>query len=572
MAKGKYKDSVNKKSFRSIKTKVIVYFIVAVIIVGSTSLYPLISYKEPINKYNEVLENITLASSISTISSELYLSVRKLFNNMNDGELRLSNENMINTMTTSLSRLELNLVEESSLEIIRRTKTLVSNFVNNCNKGVDNDSGISTKERIEYIDAASKISGFITANIIELISSEVEYSMIVRKELEGTTTKILTLTLIILGSLLVICSLIGYSMATRISNPLRSIAKQADRIADGDLTMEKLKIRTKDETEALGDSFNKMLENLRVIISKLSDSSNQVRTISEQLSLTMNQSSSATEQIAVSIQSVAEGSQYQANLSEDNAITINEMYNNAKIILNSITSAKDSSGEAQMVTNDGNKTISEVIEQMNNINETIIDSARVSEGLHTKSEEIGQIIDVITSIAEQTNLLSLNAAIEAARAGEQGRGFSVVADEVRKLAEQSRFATQKISEIIKGIQEESRNMSDSMNKSIIEIKTGLNIANHAGEAFKKISQAISIVDAQINGMNSEIMQIEKSIYDIKVSEDKAIEIVREYAASCQDVAASIEEMSAGMEQIASTTSFLNQMSSELQGLVDGFKV
>ncbi len=81
---------------------------------------------------------------------------------------------------------------------------------------------------------------------------------------------------------------------------------------------------------------------------------------------------------------------------------------------------------------------------MTEINEVVGALAADIRDLGQQSEEIGQIVTLITGIADQTNLLALNAAIEAARAGEQGRGFAVVAEEVRKLAEQSARAAGKL--------------------------------------------------------------------------------------------------------------------------------
>ncbi len=98
----------------------------------------------------------------------------------------------------------------------------------------------------------------------------------------------------------------------------------------------------------------------------------------------------------------------------------------------------------------------QTIEGMNRIAQVVQESAKTIQELAKSSDQIGEIIGVIDDIADQTNLLALNAAIEAARAGEQGRGFAVVADEVRKLAERTTKATKEITDMIKGIQNDTK--------------------------------------------------------------------------------------------------------------------
>src|SRR2546430_15450758 len=93
---------------------------------------------------------------------------------------------------------------------------------------------------------------------------------------------------------------------------------------------------------------------------------------------------------------------------------------------------------------------------MNSIRDQIQETSKRIKRLGESSQEIGEIVELISDITEQTNVLALNAAIQAASAGEAGRGFTVVAEEVQRLAERSGEATKQIDAIVKTIQEIGR--------------------------------------------------------------------------------------------------------------------
>jgi len=382
---------------------------------------------------------------------------------------------------------------------------------------------------------------------------------------------IITLLIIVIAAALVLSISIGLLMTRLITKPIKDIQALFAETEQGDFTV-KGTYQSKDELGLLTSSFNKMVAGVRSIIETVGETSHQVASSSQELSASADESTKASEYISTTIQELAVGSDQQVESVENSRTVITGMTEFAGRISSNAEKAAATADQTAMMSLEGTKAINKVSTQMKSINETVVSLSEAFKHLTERSNEIGNITEVITSIAEQTNLLALNAAIEAARAGEQGKGFAVVADEVRKLAEQSAQSAEQITRLITIIQNDTKQTMNSVISATGEVKEGLVVVHEAGGAFQKIENSITEVVTQINDVTNLVKNLTAGASEIETAISGVKEVAETAAGGTQTVSAATQEQLASMEEIAAASQILAQNAEELQHLIQKFKI
>ncbi|MDT8899923.1 methyl-accepting chemotaxis protein [Anaeroselena agilis] len=366
-------------------------------------------------------------------------------------------------------------------------------------------------------------------------------------------------------------ALFAFILARGIAGPVQRLVEGVTLVAGGDLTRA-VSVESRDEIGTLAASFNKMVADLRALVSQVSDLAHKLAASSQELTASAEQSAQASGQVAASITEVAAGAGKQLEAVTVTAETVDRMSTGVRQMATDVRTAADLAGKAAQSAGEGGQAVEAAVSQMARIETTVNDSAAVVAKLGEQSEEIGQIIDTITDIAGQTNLLALNAAIEAARAGELGRGFAVVAEEVRKLAEQSQQAAGQIADLIGGIQAETAQAVTAMEKGTREVGEGAVLVTTAGQAFQSIVRLVGEVSSRsgevatiINGFAGDSEQTVKAVEGIRA-------ISRDTMGQAETVSAATEEQSASLEEIAASSRELATMAGELQAMVMRFRI
>ena len=303
-------------------------------------------------------------------------------------------------------------------------------------------------------------------------------------------------------------------VANSITQPIRETTDILKDIAhgEGDLTR-RIQINSSDEIGELGTWFNTFIKKIHDVIVDVGGVTGNV--------------AAASTQIAASSEHLAQGMNNQNNQVMQISSAIEEMSASIVEVARKSTDAASNASESGKVAQEGGQVVAETVNDMQSISQAVsLGAASVTE-LGKRSQQIGQIIEVINDIADQTNLLALNAAIEAARAGEHGRGFAVVADEVRKLADRTTKATDEIAQSINAIQTETQQAVKGMQVGTQQVESGVQRARQAGSSLEHI-----VAGAQ------------------------------EVAVLIQSIAAAAEEQSSASEQVARNVEAVSEVTSQ----------
>ncbi|MED2036881.1 methyl-accepting chemotaxis protein [Bacillus wiedmannii] len=375
---------------------------------------------------------------------------------------------------------------------------------------------------------------------------------------------------------LVICIIVAIILAWwfsgKLVKPIQQIDSKLKELSsqEGDLTA-RLQVNSNDEIGTIATSFNKMLENLQHIINRVQKTSVEVQNASENMLEKTNISREATIRVQSSMSSLNANIQSQASSMEESSTAMDDMAVSVQRIAESASSVTELAVTTSEQANDGSSVIQKSVSQMTTIHDAVNATSEVVERLITHTKYIDTAVQSISNIAEQTNLLALNASIEAARAGEQGKGFAVVADEVRKLAEQSKTAATDINQLLHQIQQDTETASSMMSQGRSEAFEGIHVIREAGNSFTTIVEQVNKVCTQMQDISATAEEMAASAEEMNASLNNIASISTEVSSETAATAQSAEQKVITMNEMTQTAKQMKQTIEELDQLVSHFK-
>lgn len=354
---------------------------------------------------------------------------------------------------------------------------------------------------------------------------------------------ILTISVVLLLSLLsVILALLIYRTTLP---PVRLLVMSSAELAkgDGDLS-HRIKVSGQSEIAALATNFNRFLETLAAMVSKVASSSAQLNQQISAVNTEVHHSNRLMIRQHAEIDTVA--------------TAVNQMAMSVAEVARNATETCATTDSTRQAADNGRTMVDQTVVAVRQVDDTLKGLEQTMLELCASAADITGIVEVIRSIAEQTNLLALNAAIEAARAGEQGRGFSVVADEVRVLAQRTQQSTDKIQHMI------SR-LTGATSNAMEHTKSGSLLANQT----LKQSEDVGLEFAEIARRIDEVAQRNNQIAVAVEQQSGVAEHISQSLTLIRDLSLESRQCSEKIEQVSSE---LDKNSSHLGSAIQIFKL
>lgn len=373
---------------------------------------------------------------------------------------------------------------------------------------------------------------------------------------------------------LIVSIIVTVGLGNSITKPIVKTVRQAERIANLDITIDidaNLR-KKKDEIGLLANALQNITESFRGIIEELKNASARLTTTAGRMSEMSEDTAISSGEIATTIGELARAAMNHAEHTQEGSIRTQELGEAIEHNQHSFMVLEKATEKVLEILNEGAAAMDILRIKTEENNAEAAEIKEVTEKTNESALLIGQASEVISQIAEQTNLLSLNAAIEAARAGEAGKGFAVVAEEIRKLAEQSTASTGEIDTIVAELQRNTGRAVTAIERMDTAMREQTVSANNSQESFEGISAAIKKASDAVEELSKSGEAMEKVKGGIIETMENLSAIAEEDSASTQEISASLEEQTASLEELAASSKTMDELAIQLEVIVERFKI
>ncbi|WP_084078020.1 methyl-accepting chemotaxis protein [Ureibacillus massiliensis] len=537
------------------------------------SIIAFFSINDITNKYKMMnednVEKINLVNEIEYVQKEVEAYILEY--------ITFGQQQLIDKMNASIERgtnareqLVATITNAEALNIMESLESATQEYNNAANEVIKvKDSGGYYEGSLELMRLNNATATTNLNQIVDYVEQNVSQT---QSDLDGYQAFSNMLVLIISVVTILLGLIIATVISRNISNPIKKVTNGLEKVASGNLSIDTIKVKNKDEVGKMAETFNNMLADLKGIVLSVRNSSSQLAASAEQLSASSEESLASSQMVATSVDHQLKTSNHQVNLMDTSVLSLKDLNSGLNQIAKNNEEMLLSSNEVNDLVTKGASVVSEVAIQMNTIHETFNETTEKMKEMEKLSYDIQNVTALITEVSEQTNLLALNAAIEAARAGEYGKGFAVVADEVRKLAQQSRRSAEEITKMLNHIQDATGAAVHTISNGGMKVNKGLTKTNESLEVFHAIEESVQDVAIKVKSVSTAIEEIHAMADSVTESVVQVQTLAKDAAVLSTDSSAATEQQLAVTQEITSSAQSLANLAESLQREVSKFNI
>lgn len=546
---------------------VMVFIILIAILIMKSSQYS--------RQYTQVLDNISKITYIKTNTTKVSRTVVNMCGVGGDIESS-GHKEIIATIEDYVEEIGENIPEGTEYTEVRNQ---YDKFASEAGKYISSYQDILSVCGNQYssdgLSAAQSMDSnatFVNTSAEALLTSEIARSEQIEASIAAdfARTNIVIIVIAIFVTIIVLVTM--FILSRSITGPVRQLQNQLTVMSEGDLTRQEIRIKSWDEVGFAAMAFNKMKANLVNLISKVMSGTNDLKTATATVNVSIGENSQGSSRIAEAVDGMLLGLEQQQTEVKHTVEQIGNMENISKEVAEYARAIHHNSERTRDNAQDGMQKIVAYVDQMEEVNRSMRDMENVFVTFGESTKGMTEALASIASIASQTNLLSLNASIEAARAGEAGKGFAVVATEIRNLADDSQTAAAQIGQMIENVRSQADAMSVQLKESMEQLEKGNQLTAQARDSFAVIREGTDEVSGNVEDiirrvelLTGKITEAVEGMNAIKEAADGNVTEINEISAIVTEESANFEEVSDAMDKLLLLTD-------DLEGLVSEFKL
>lgn len=420
-------------------------------------------------------------------------------------------------------------------------------------------------------DASQLHKEFIFETIDKFIAKFTEDASLAKAKSEDMLESTASISAMVPLAVLILALGITIILVRSFMKPIDELQRAVDLIAAGDLR-HVIGSTRKDELGKLSQSFDRMLLQVRDMLTATQSIASSMSKHSDQFRRFSNETALANSSIVQAIEEISQGTDQQARESETSTSIIGELELEVQDIWNCAEDMLQASRLAEQHTTSGTEAVMSLSNASAQTEDRVNLAMASMQAVASRSAEISKIIHAITDISTQTNILSLNAAIEAARAGSYGKGFSVIAEEVRVLSQQTGESSKNVARIISGLVQQVEDLELQLQEACRLLLEQNAKVDHTLSSFRSIEQSMQNTAQWASHVHTKVKLVRGKTSDLIRSVQEVAGVAQETAAGVEQVNSAVVQQDASIRDVAEQAEDIHSLSVKLFQQIGTFKL